>query len=68
VAPEKVEAALRNSSAVFQVFVHGNSVERYLVAVAVPDPEWCGPLPSPPRSQRLTGMPKLYLLQRLKRL
>ncbi|CAG8477434.1 9473_t:CDS:10, partial [Racocetra persica] len=39
VAPEKLENEYVNSNLILQIFVHGDSIRNYLVAVVVPDPE-----------------------------
>ncbi|CAG8442115.1 6583_t:CDS:2 [Dentiscutata heterogama] len=39
VAPEKIENAYVNSNLILQIFVHGDSLRNYLVAIVVPDPE-----------------------------
>ncbi|RIB01319.1 hypothetical protein C2G38_2296505 [Gigaspora rosea] len=39
VAPEKIENAYVNSNLILQIFVHGDSLRDYLVAIVVPDPE-----------------------------
>ncbi|XP_036069976.1 long-chain-fatty-acid--CoA ligase 1 isoform X3 [Oryzias melastigma] len=40
IAPEKIENIYTRSDAVAQVFVHGDSLQAFLVAVVVPDPEF----------------------------
>ncbi|GMR60431.1 hypothetical protein PMAYCL1PPCAC_30626, partial [Pristionchus mayeri] len=42
VAPEKIEAMYTRVESVLQVFVDGDSLERWLIAVVVPDPEVIG--------------------------
>ncbi|XP_077434385.1 long-chain-fatty-acid--CoA ligase 1-like [Vanacampus margaritifer] len=43
IAPEKIENVYVRSDAVAQVFVHGDSLQAFLVAVVVPDPDFlCG--------------------------
>uniref|UniRef100_H3CXM8 long-chain-fatty-acid--CoA ligase n=1 Tax=Tetraodon nigroviridis TaxID=99883 RepID=H3CXM8_TETNG len=43
IAPEKIENVYVRSSAVAQVYVHGDSLQAFLVAVVVPDPDFlCG--------------------------
>jgi len=42
VAPEKLEQILVNSKHVAQIFVNGNSLQAFLVAVVVPDPDQAG--------------------------
>ncbi|XP_051522803.1 long-chain-fatty-acid--CoA ligase 5-like [Myxocyprinus asiaticus] len=39
IAPEKIENVYIRSAPVAQVFVHGDSLQSYLVAIVVPDPE-----------------------------
>ncbi|CAG8635725.1 11755_t:CDS:10, partial [Cetraspora pellucida] len=39
VAPEKIENEYVNSNLILQIFVHGDSLRSYLVAIVVPDPE-----------------------------
>uniref|UniRef100_A0A672J248 Arachidonate--CoA ligase n=1 Tax=Salarias fasciatus TaxID=181472 RepID=A0A672J248_SALFA len=39
IAPEKIENIYMRSVPVLQVFVHGDSLESYLVGIVVPDPE-----------------------------
>jgi long-chain acyl-CoA synthetase len=39
IAPEKLENVYVQSSYIAQVFVHGESLQSYLVAVVVPDPD-----------------------------
>ncbi|NXF93864.1 ACSL1 ligase, partial [Eubucco bourcierii] len=39
IAPEKIENVYLRSEALAQVFVHGESLQAFLVAVVVPDPE-----------------------------
>ncbi|CAG8471627.1 11251_t:CDS:10 [Paraglomus occultum] len=39
IAPEKLENVYVNSPLVLQIFVHGDSLRNYLVAIVVPDPE-----------------------------
>ncbi|XP_024130954.1 long-chain-fatty-acid--CoA ligase 1 [Oryzias melastigma] len=45
IAPEKIENIYVRSAPVLQVFVHGDSLQSYLVGIVVPDPEvfidWC---------------------------
>merc|ERR1712178_282932 len=45
IAPEKIENIYIRSSAAMQVFVHGESLQAFLVVLVVPDPEtfvgWC---------------------------
>merc|ERR1712066_768989 len=45
IAPEKIENIYIRSSAAMQVFVHGDSLQAFLVVLVVPDPEtfvaWC---------------------------
>lgn len=38
-APEKLENIYVQCSLVAQIFVHGDSLQNYLVAIVVPDPE-----------------------------
>ncbi|XP_040030505.1 long-chain-fatty-acid--CoA ligase 1 isoform X2 [Gasterosteus aculeatus] len=40
IAPEKIENIYTRCDAVAQVFVHGDSLQAYLVAVVVPDPDF----------------------------
>ncbi|XP_069027562.1 long-chain-fatty-acid--CoA ligase 1-like [Embiotoca jacksoni] len=40
IAPEKIENVYTRSDAVVQVFVHGDSLQAFLVAVVVPDPDF----------------------------
>uniref|UniRef100_A0A674MBH8 Long-chain-fatty-acid--CoA ligase n=1 Tax=Takifugu rubripes TaxID=31033 RepID=A0A674MBH8_TAKRU len=43
IAPEKIENIYARSSAVAQIYVHGDSLQAFLVAVVVPDPDFlCG--------------------------
>ncbi|XP_020791130.1 long-chain-fatty-acid--CoA ligase 5 isoform X1 [Boleophthalmus pectinirostris] len=39
IAPEKIENVYMRSVPVLQVFVHGDSLESYLIGIVVPDPE-----------------------------
>ncbi|KAF7665661.1 hypothetical protein LDENG_00135990 [Lucifuga dentata] len=39
IAPEKIENVYMRSIPVLQVFVHGDSLESYLIGIVVPDPE-----------------------------
>ncbi|KAG8592113.1 hypothetical protein GDO81_000411 [Engystomops pustulosus] len=39
IAPEKIENIYTRSEAVVQVFVHGESLQAFLVAIVVPDPD-----------------------------
>uniref|UniRef100_A0A7N6AM76 Long-chain-fatty-acid--CoA ligase n=1 Tax=Anabas testudineus TaxID=64144 RepID=A0A7N6AM76_ANATE len=39
IAPEKIENAYMRCVPVLQVFVHGDSLQSYLIAIVVPDPE-----------------------------
>uniref|UniRef100_A0A8C7ZP01 Long-chain-fatty-acid--CoA ligase n=2 Tax=Oryzias sinensis TaxID=183150 RepID=A0A8C7ZP01_9TELE len=39
IAPEKIENIYMRSTPVLQVFVHGDSLQSYLVGIVVPDPE-----------------------------
>ncbi|CAI2191239.1 3162_t:CDS:10, partial [Funneliformis geosporum] len=39
VAPEKIENVYLNSKFILQLFVHGDSLRNFLVAIVVPDPE-----------------------------
>ncbi|KAL4593516.1 long-chain-fatty-acid-CoA ligase 1-like, partial [Arapaima gigas] len=39
IAPEKIENVYMRSTPVLQVFVHGDSLQSYLIGVVVPDPE-----------------------------
>jgi len=39
VAPEKLENIYVQASLVGQIFVHGDSLQNYLIAIVVPDPE-----------------------------
>uniref|UniRef100_H3CZQ7 Long-chain-fatty-acid--CoA ligase n=1 Tax=Tetraodon nigroviridis TaxID=99883 RepID=H3CZQ7_TETNG len=39
IAPEKIENVYMRSAPVLQVFVHGDSLQSYLVGIVVPDPE-----------------------------
>ncbi|GBC10155.1 hypothetical protein RclHR1_09390011 [Rhizophagus clarus] len=39
IAPEKIENVYINSPLILQIYVHGDSLRNYLVAVVVPDPE-----------------------------
>lgn len=45
IAPEKIENVYMRSVPILQVFVHGDSLQSYLVGIVVPDPEvfvdWC---------------------------
>jgi len=40
VALEKVESAYSSSPLIAQIFVHGDSLQDYLVAIVIPDPEY----------------------------
>ncbi|XP_070575903.1 long-chain-fatty-acid--CoA ligase 6-like [Ptychodera flava] len=52
IAPEKIENIYTRSQFIAQIFVHGDSLQRYLVAVVSPDPE---NLQNWARSKGLTG-------------
>ncbi|XP_006818257.1 long-chain-fatty-acid--CoA ligase 1-like [Saccoglossus kowalevskii] len=52
IAPEKIENVYTRSQFIAQIFVHGDSLQRYLVAVVTPDPE---NISSWARSKGLTG-------------
>ena len=39
IAPEKIENIYINSTPVMQIFIHGESLQSFLVAVVVPDPD-----------------------------
>ncbi|XP_073498748.1 long-chain-fatty-acid--CoA ligase 1 isoform X4 [Phyllobates terribilis] len=39
IAPEKIENIYTRSEAVVQIFVHGESIQAFLVAIVIPDPD-----------------------------
>ncbi|XP_053272574.1 long-chain-fatty-acid--CoA ligase 1a isoform X1 [Pleuronectes platessa] len=52
IAPEKIETVYNRSDPVAQIFVHGDSLQAYLVAIVVADPEY---LPVWAKKQGLEG-------------